>query len=514
MKKYFYVLLGFIVLGLIIGKLTIWKSPQSNGAETITAQKMDLAQEVTVTGRVKSSRDVSLGFTRGGKIIAVNVSVGDAVAQGNILARQDHADLDAQLEAAKAAVQAEEAKLRDMQAGTRPEQIDIQKAKVTNAESAVSDASQSLVDKLRDAFAKADDAVRNKSDQMFSNPRTPNPQLSFNTDTQSSANIVSARVRIEGLFGPWGVSLAGLRADSKELQSIVETSRANLNTINMFLDELSLSVNQLSNSATLTSTTLSSWRSDLNTARTNVQTAISNISTGTQSLNTANATLRIEQGTLTLQLAGSTDEQLASEASVVASLQAKVEQLRAQIADTAMVAPSYGVVSSVDAKVGQIAQAGTPLVRIVSTTAYDIEASIPETDIGNVALGNTVIITLDAFAGETFTGKVVLIDPAESIIDGVVNFKTTIRLDKVDSRVKSGMTANLRIQTVVKKQVLALPQYAILETDAGKFVRILSETKSPSTTAITTGIRNPEGYVEIISGLNEGDRVQNIGIKQ
>lgn len=519
MKKYLYVLLGFIIVGLIIGKLTIWKSSGTTTDTLITVTRMDLAQEVLVTGRVKSSRDVNLAFTHTGKITSVNVQVGDAVAQGNALVRQDSTDLNAQLAAAEAGAAAEDAKLRDMQAGTRPEEITIQEAKVTNATAAIVDASQSLIDKIRDAVSKSDDAIHNRVDQMFSNPQSNNPQLAFVTDGQSSTDLTNGRVKIESLFIPWSTQMNAITTDS-DLQTAANTSRTNLNTVSTYLDKLSLVVNQLSTSASINTTTLNGWRADLATARANMQTALSNISIAVQSVNTANATLQVEKSTLALDKAGSTVDQLTAEINLASEMHARVDQLTSQITDTVMRAPSDGVVSTVNAKVGQIATAGEPLVRVVSRSAYEIDANIPETDIGNVMMGNPVIITLDAFAGETFMGKVVLVDPAETVVDGVVNFKTTIRFDKVDPRVKSGMTANLRIQTIMKKQVLALPQYAIIENDKGKFVSMdMSSTTNRSNTTysefkIQTGIRNPEGFVEILSGVNEGDRVLNIGIKQ
>ena len=72
---------------------------------------------------------------------------------------------------------------------------------------------------------------------------------------------------------------------------------------------------------------------------------------------------------------------------------------------------------------------------------------IPETDIGKVAMGDAVSMTLDAFSGETFTGTVFYIDPAETILQGVVDYKVKVSFNKPDTRLKSGLTANLDIQT-------------------------------------------------------------------
>ena len=77
---------------------------------------------------------------------------------------------------------------------------------------------------------------------------------------------------------------------------------------------------------------------------------------------------------------------------------------------------------------------------------------------------------------------------------------------------KSGLTANVSIQTKHKNSVLMLPQYAILQTDAGNFVKTLSGT-SVVQDPVALGIQDQNGNVEIISGVAEGEKVINIGLK-
>jgi multidrug efflux pump subunit AcrA (membrane-fusion protein) len=96
-----------------------------------------------------------------------------------------------------------------------------------------------------------------------------------------------------------------------------------------------------------------------------------------------------------------------------------------------------------------------------------------------------------------------------------VNYKTTITFSQNDPKIKSGFTANLKIQTMKKDNVLILPQYAIVENDRGAFVKKMNGGNAGQTTEIpvTLGIRSQNGMVEIIDGVAEGDRVLNVGIK-
>jgi multidrug efflux pump subunit AcrA (membrane-fusion protein) len=128
-----------------------------------------------------------------------------------------------------------------------------------------------------------------------------------------------------------------------------------------------------------------------------------------------------------------------------------------------------------------------------------------------LALGQTVNITFDALPGENFTGSVMEIDPAETIIGGVVNYQIKVALNSTDSRIKSGLTANLSIITEVKKNVVLLPQYAVQQNNQGTFVRVVNGS-STTDVSVKLGIRGQDGNVEIISGLAAGQVVQNIGL--
>ena len=122
-------------------------------------------------------------------------------------------------------------------------------------------------------------------------------------------------------------------------------------------------------------------------------------------------------------------------------------------------------------------------------------------------------MTFDAFGTETFSGKVFYIDPAETITQGVVDYKIKVAFDTPDARMKSGLTANLDIQTKSDANALILPQYAILVNDSGTFVETLDAKKAVVTTPVTLGIQDENGNVEVLTGVTAGEQVLNIGLK-
>jgi len=106
---------------------------------------------------------------------------------------------------------------------------------------------------------------------------------------------------------------------------------------------------------------------------------------------------------------------------------------------------------------------------------------------------------------------VVKIDPAETIIEGVATYKTTLQFEKSDGRIKSGMTANIDISTDKRENVLVIPQRAVVSEGAGKFVMVDNGTSNPEKRKIETGLRGIDGNIEVISGLSEGEKISALG---
>ncbi len=107
-----------------------------------------------------------------------------------------------------------------------------------------------------------------------------------------------------------------------------------------------------------------------------------------------------------------------------------------------------------------------------------------------------------------FSGKVIKIDPAETVIEGVATYKTTVQFTQEDPRIKSGMTADIDILTAEKENVIAVPARAVINKNGQKIVRILVGAENTiKEVEVQTGIRGSDGNIEIIRGINQGDRV-------
>jgi HlyD family secretion protein len=419
----------------------------------------------------------------------------------------ENGDLRANLLQKQAALQTQEAELASLKKGTRPEEIAVVEAAVENDRLTLEQANQGVVNAIQDAYSKSDDAIHTKVDQFLSNARSSSPQLNFYTsDTQVKDNLIAARVAMETTLLSWQNEAATL-SSSDDIASAAAHAKSNLSKVTSLLASASTALSRAIPNSSVTQTSIDGYATDVATGRANVNTAISTLNTALTTRASATATLAKDEKTLALNKAGSTSEDVAAKEAQVKAAQADVESARAQLAKTIVVAPFSGTITKMDAKVGAIVSSNTSQISMISSGTFQIESYVPEVNVARLEVGDTADVTLDAY-GETvlFAARIVSINPAETVRDGVSTYKTILEFVSKDDRVRSGMTANVRITTEKKADVVSIPQGLVVERDGKKFVTV--QTGDTTTeTQITTGSISSLGNIEILSGLKEGDIV-------
>jgi RND family efflux transporter MFP subunit len=236
-----------------------------------------------------------------------------------------------------------------------------------------------------------------------------------------------------------------------------------------------------------------------------VNTAIATLTSGVTAQKAASATLIKDQKDLILKKAGTTKSDVDAQLASVAAARADVARAKAELAKTIIAAPFSGVITKMDVKIGEVASPNATSITIQSADIFHAVTYVPEVNVASVAVGNDASITLDAYGTDTlFPAKVIAIDPAETLKEGIATYKTTLIFNDADARIKSGMTANVKIATKERPQVIVIPQGAVHVVDGQSFV-----TKSVrgtfSEVLVTIGSTSSLGQVEVFSGLEEGD---------
>jgi len=474
--------------------VVLWLVFSGNGAsmQTFVVTRGDFLQQVSVSGKVKAAHDVNLGFSQGGRVTRVYAKVGDQAYAGAVLAEVENGDL-------HASVKREEAELASLIAGTRMEEIAVKESEVESREAAYTQARQSLVDKIRDAYRSADAAIRNDADQFFDTPRT-NPQLTvIINDAQLELSLEAKRLAIESALASWKSATEALSLES-DLTSAAKDAQANLTLAAGLLSEANTALNKASPTGSVSESDINGYVADVAAARTSINTAVSAVTAAvTAQLDTA-AALATARKNLVLSQSGATKANIDAQ-------EAEVENARAQLRKTLILAPFAGTVSAVLVEAGEVAQANTTVISLLAAGTLEIESFIPEIHVALVNVGDAALVTLDAYGDDVpFTAAVVSIDPAETVRDGVSTYRAILRFSALDERVRSGMTANVLITTEEKEGVFAIPQ-GIVRREGGKtFVEVL-EGKETILRGIVIGSVSSLGDVEVVSGLSEGDIV-------
>lgn len=131
--------------------------------------------------------------------------------------------------------------------------------------------------------------------------------------------------------------------------------------------------------------------------------------------------------------------------------------------------------------------------------------SLSEIDVNKVKEGQKATITLDALAGQTFTGHVIGVDTTGVVASGVTNYPITIQFDSPTRQILPNMSASANIITATKDNVITVPVSAVQSSGGQSVVRVLKNgqvTQVP----VETGISS-DSETEIISGINEGDEI-------
>lgn len=506
-NKWIWAALGALVIVIVVA---ISRGGSDSPYEFATVEARDLLQEVTVTARVKPAKQLELGFERSGRVVSVRADVGDHVVAGQTIVVLDQSDLLAKRQQAEAKVSAEEARLAELARGTRPEEIEVERVKVANARQALAEEESGLVTEIREAYTIADDAIRNDIDQMFSNPRSDSPVFSVAGVGTLKSDVEWMRFLTESALKKWEETLATLSV-SVDLTARADEAEADMLTIRDFLGKTALALSIAQPTANVTQTTLDSWKGAVSAARTSIDSALGSLRVADESRSSAKQALSLAEEQLTLALSGTVPEQIAIQQAAVAQARADVTVVNADLSKTVIRAPISGVITVQDAEVGEIISANKTVVTIISGSSFEIEANVPEADIALIEVGDTAKVSLDAYGDDTpFVARVAKIDPAETVIEGVSTYGVTLVFEGDDSRIKSGMTADVLIQTDSRTGVLAVPARAIMTENGDRFVRILSKKNGQETVIsvpVETGLRASDGYIEILSGLSEGDMV-------
>jgi RND family efflux transporter MFP subunit len=223
------------------------------------------------------------------------------------------------------------------------------------------------------------------------------------------------------------------------------------------------------------------------------------------SLAAAKENLKSLESNLNWYTSNPTDSDIVAADSELALAQAKYDAAKAVLESLEIKAPINGVVFEVSAEAGQTYPAETALFKVGDPKALDVVANITEEDYPIVSVGQAVEIFFDARPEVTVQGKVSRIIPQRTEGDSPL-YDIYITLDEVPDGLADGMTADTAITIAKREGVLCLPRAVVRASGSDTTIVKVWDGVQEAEREITVGLRG-DTYVEIVSGLNEGEQV-------
>ena len=195
---------------------------------------------------------------------------------------------------------------------------------------------------------------------------------------------------------------------------------------------------------------------------------------------------------------------------------ANLKQLEEQLSYTTISSPIDGIILSRDVEVGDavssilvLGSTATLIMTEGDTSEVYVKGKVDESDIGKVYLGQRARIKVESFKDKTFDGKVTKISPMGVEKDNVTTFEVRVSIQNPGGELKAEMTANAEIILDEHKNVLQIPEGAILyDKDKKASVEVPNPKgkEGKDKVAVNIGISNG-AKTEVLSGLKEGDQV-------
>ena len=214
----------------------------------------------------------------------------------------------------------------------------------------------------------------------------------------------------------------------------------------------------------------------------------------------------LEKGFISRNAFDNAESQYAVAQANVDAARSAVDIVQKLLNDTIIRAPISGMVASRSVQPGEKVSPDNRLLDILNLQKIEMEAVVPTSEIGNVALGQTVRLRVDGL-DESFSGRVVRINPATQ--SGSRSILVYIQVANPQNKLRSGMFAEAQLTLRSKANVLALPVSAVHKTSQGAYVYAIENgllVKNPVTLGVE-GKSDEEPRIEMTAGVISGAQI-------
>ncbi|MCI9170341.1 MAG: HlyD family efflux transporter periplasmic adaptor subunit [Lawsonibacter sp.] len=460
---------------------------------TAPVERRDITAQITGSGSLEAANSYSVTSLAEGNILTADFEEGDQVEEGTVLYTIDASDLSSTLEQAQISLnqarRSYDSRLKDLEklSVTAPEA-----GRVLSLEVEAGD----------DVSAGQTVAALRNSDIMAL-------EVPFLSDEAAGFHVgQSASVTLESTFE----TLEGTVSKIDRVDTVLEGGMIVRYVTVEVANPGALSVSQ-TGSAVVDGCASAGSAAFRYAAEENITAEVS----GTVASIRAQEGSWVNKGDAILTLTSdSVDDNVQSAADSLRNAELSLESRYDQLDNYTITSPIRGTVIDKNYKAGETSEAGKVLCSIYDLSYLTMTLSVDELDISDIAVGQKVEVTADAVEGKTYTGVVTKVSVAGTSSGGTTTYPVTVRIDGTEGLLP-GMNVDAVITLESASGVLAIPTGAL---NRGNTVLVTADSPSAADgTAIEGGEyysvpveigASDSGYIEIVSGLQEGDTVAYI----
>lgn len=491
MKRWLVIIIPIAVLGSLISwrlgqernDLAEQNQQRSAGGQMpamvtlASAELRDIVSTYEATGSVEAPMSVKIAPKITGRISFLEVHEGDRVRKGQVLARIDASEIEAEVQRQMAAVAEARYRLAQAQMNENPTDVGItssirqQAAALSSARADLAQVEENYQSEVAAAQASLSDAQAKLASAKSS-------------VASAQANLDNAKTRCNRIIGLYeqGFIAAQDVDDAKAAVAVQESALAAAQAqVDSAIAQREVASQRLSIAKT-------KGKADIESARARVKQAQA-------SLDHAQAN--------TSQKSAYRQSIAALKASVAAA-EAGLSSAKAKRADTVLKSPLDGVVTGRHADPGAIASPTQPILSVQFINSVWISISVPEDVCAKLHIGQPAKISFDALPNEEYTASVAQINPSADPQSR--QFTVRVAMENKGGRLKPGMFAHVSLETERVKSATAVPHEAIQNGKDGKYVVTVGPDKKARHVPVAVGAVD-DNYSAILTGLTPGDKV-------
>ena len=498
----------FAVAGvaLVVAAGVGWQmlSPGQSSAASATSYttaevtRMDVSSSITGSGTLEAADSYSVTTLIEGSILTADFEEGDEVEEGTILYTIDSSDVSNSLEQAEISLNQAQRSYNN--------QLESQEDLIIT--SPVSGQVYSIDVEVGDEVAAGETVATIRDSQTMS------LEVSFPADAAASFYVgQSATVTLDSTFE----TLTGTISEISGTDTVL-TGNVIVRTVTIDVSNPGgLSTEQTASAAVGTATSTASGTFTYKEE----ETVTAEVSGEVSSIRVSEGDQVSSGQTLIVLTSDDLDDSLQSASESLRNAEISLENQYENLDDYTITSPIKGTIVDKNYNAGETTEANEVLCTIYDLSYLTMTLSVDELDIASIEVGQSVSIVADAVEDTTYTGTVTKVSVAGTSSGSATTYPVTIRIDETDG-LFPGMSVDATIELASAEDVLAIPSAAL---NRGDTVLVTADSPSAangtlveSTTEdgedyysveVTTGVSGDD-YIEIVSGLQEGDTVAYI----